>query len=71
MRREDIESFLKKKVNVVCIFGDSKDPFYYHGMLLSMNDDNLTILDKFGKLVVIEIEYIKKISEWVEDTSGG
>jgi len=54
----DLNNYLKKKVRI-----ELSNGYYYKGIVLSFDDDFLTIKDKFGKFVDVSIKSIALIVE--------
>lgn len=59
--KEELSKLINKKVRLTCIFG--KEPIFYTGVIISVNDNNVMILDKFQKRVIISLDSIKKVEE--------
>ena len=63
--REEYQAFLKKKVKIVVKINNV--PYYYTGKVISVNEDSLTIIDKFNSNVLIkfdDISQIRQVGEW-------
>ena len=60
----DYSKLADKKVKIVCIFGDIKNPIYYDGTIIDYDRDGkvLTIKDRFGKTVFLDTDSIKQVA---------
>jgi ferredoxin-fold anticodon binding domain-containing protein len=58
----ELKNFVGKKVKITCIFGNV-EPIFYSGVMKKVNDDSITLLDKFSKNVIISLDVIKKVEE--------
>jgi ribosome maturation factor RimP len=61
MNDKELKNFVGKKVKITCVFGS--EPIFYHGILKSVNETSITILDKFSKDVIISLDTVKKVEE--------
>jgi ribosome maturation factor RimP len=59
---DELKSFVGKKVKITCVFG-SVEPIFYSGVIKKVNDNSVTLLDKFSKNVIISLDAIKKVEE--------
>ena len=57
------EELLNKRVKIVCIFGNVKDPIFYDAIVEDYNSSEsvLKLKDKFGKVVFLDTSTIKQI----------
>ncbi len=54
---------LNKRVKIVCIFGNVKDPIFYDAIVEEYDSSEgvLRLKDKFGKIVFLDVTTIKQI----------
>ena len=55
--------YIGRLVSIVCVFGDSKKPIYYKGVIVDYDDTGktLTIKDKFSKTVFLDATAINQV----------
>jgi len=66
MDKQDVQRFLNKRVQLVCVFGIDSPSIYYTGTIVGVNDECLVIHDKFNRDVSISLDSIKKVEEWLD-----
>lgn len=59
----DYEGLIKKRVKIVAIFGNVKEPIFYDAIIEEYDSSEgvLRLKDKFGKVVFLDTGTIKQI----------
>ncbi|KKN40763.1 hypothetical protein LCGC14_0729790 [marine sediment metagenome] len=54
----DVSNYLEKYVKV-----DLQNGFYYEGLVIGIDSDSITLRDKTGKIVTIQVKFLTFIRE--------
>jgi hypothetical protein len=60
MNEEELKALVGKRVKVVCLYV-GKEPIIYRGVIKKVNDGVVTLVDKFGNLVLLSPEIISEV----------
>jgi len=60
MNEEELKALVGKRVKVVCLYV-GKEPIIYRGVIKKVNDGAVTLVDKFGNLVLLSPEIISEV----------
>jgi BRCT domain type II-containing protein len=60
MNEEELKELVGKKVKVICLYV-GKEPIIYRGVIKKVNNGAVTIVDKFGNLVLLDSSIITEV----------